>query len=233
MYQNIRKRSHELAAAALIAAFGLMACEDGVTGPKTARTSVTLSQAGSGSAALASQFMASRTGLSQVSLDAVSSIVVEVNRVEVHRVESTNEGDGDGEDGEGQPAWVSLNVETQEVDLINDLSDGQTVTLAEGELSAGDYDQVRLFIEGATITFSEPQSVPGAGDQTVSEAQLTIPSVNQTGIKIPGASFTVAEDGGPTVDIEFDADTSVQNITITGTGDVKMNPVLVSGGSTA
>jgi hypothetical protein len=230
MKADTLKRRNGLVAAALAAvlipAFGLVACDSGVTGTQDARTSVTLSQAGSGSAALASQVMATRTDLSQVSLDAVTSIVVQINRVEVHRAGATD----DEENGGGQPAWVSLNVEEQELDLINDLADGTTVTIAEGELSAGDYDQVRLFIEGATIVFSEPQPVPGEGDQTVSEAQLTIPSVGQTGIKVPGASFTVGEDAGATVDIEFDADTSVQNITITGTGDVKMNPVLVSGG---
>lgn len=226
MIDRILKRRHELAATALIAAFGLVACEDGVTGPGSATTSVTLTRADDGGAALASQVVNSRTGLSQVSLDAVSSIVVRVNRVQVHRAET--EGDSEGDDDAG-PAWVDLDVETQEIDLISDLDGGQTLTIAEGELSAGDYDQVRLFVEGATVTFSEPQAVPGAGNQTVTEARLTIPSVQQTGIKIPGASFTVEEDAGATVDIEFEAGTSVQNINITGTGEVMMNPVLVSG----
>lgn len=226
MAHDVMKPRNGLAAAALIIAFGLTACSDSVTGPGTSTTSVTLTRAGGGSAALASQVMTPRTGLSQVNLEAVSSIVVRVDRVQVHRAEADEDGGGDDEAG---PAWVDLDVEVQEIDLISDLADGQTLTIAEGELAAGDYDQLRLFIQGATITFSEAQPVPGAGNQTVSEAQLTIPSVQQTGIKIPGASFTVEEDAGTTVEVEFEAGTSVQNINITGTGDVMMTPVLVSG----
>lgn len=209
-------------------ALGLGACED-ATGPDGARTTVTLSQLQEGSASMAASMLASETGLAQVTMEEVTSIVVRVTRVQVHRA-GGDDGNGDGNgngDGAGGPAWVDLAVESTEVDLIADLSDGQTVTLADGELDAGSYDQVRLFVDSAAIVFSEAQPVPGGGDETVTEAQLEIPSAAQTGIKIPGASFTVEEESPATVEILFDAGTSVQNINITGTGQVMMAPVLI------
>lgn len=205
-------------------ALSLGACDD-ATGPDGARTTVTLSQLEDGSATMAASMVASETGLAQVTMDEVTSIVVRVTRVQVHRA-GGDDGNGNG-NGAGGPAWVDLAVESAEVDLIADLSDGQTVTLADGELDAASYDQVRLFVDSAAIVFSEPQPLPGGGDETVTEAQLEIPSAGQTGIKIPGAGFTVEEESPATVEILFDAGTSVQNINITGTGQVMMAPVLI------
>lgn len=234
-YRRARTRWSWLGAVAVgLSTLGLAACEGGVSGPEDgARTSVTLTGSEGGSAALAAGILATETAMSPVDLDAVSSIVVRVDRVQVHRAgddADETDGNGDGDGGEGEPAWIDLSVEAQDVDLISDLSGGQTLTLAEGELPAGEYDQVRLFLEGATITFSEPQPVPGAGDGEITDAALSIPSVARTGIKIPGAGFTVEEDDPTTVEILFEAGTSVQNIVITGTGDVKMTPVLVGSG---
>ena len=62
---------------------------------------------------------------------------------------------------------------------------------------------------------------------------LRIPSSEQTGVKIPGADFTIDAETGTEVTVMFDEGTSVQNITITGAGEVIMNPVLTARGGTA
>lgn len=211
---------------ALLAAFAALsvaACGDDLTAPGgTGDFTLTMGQLDGSSAASALTERSPR--LSQVDLTSVSSIVVTVDTVQVHRVDAEEEGEN-GENGEAH-GWIDLGVTEVEIDLRNDLSTDASLAVAEGELPAGDYDGVRFFFSDATITFDPPAQNPSTGEE-IAEASLVVPSGDQTGIKVPGASFTVEGEAATEFAVMFDANTSVQNVNITGTGTVMMAPVLV------
>lgn len=216
----------------------LAGCGDSATGPAgQGRATVQMSRSGAGSAALAALSDRARTdGLAAnrtagvtaaaVPLDAVASITVTLDGVQALRAGDTASANGD--DG----GWVSLSVEQSEVDLMA-LPEGDGLTVASGDVEAGQYTAVRLFFSDATITFNREVSFAGGEAERTfapdTAHPLRIPSGEQTGIKIPGASFNV--DGGETesVTVEFDADASVQNVQVSAAGII-MNPVLAGSG---
>lgn len=214
---------------ALLAAFAALsvaACGDDPTAPGgTGDFTLTMGQLDGSSAASALTERSPR--LSQVDLTSVASIVVTVDAVQVHRVDAEEDGEN-GESGDNGEAggWIDLGVTEVEIDLRNDLSTDASLAVAEGELPAGDYDGVRFFFSDATITFDPPAQNPSTGEE-IAEASLVVPSGDQTGIKVPGASFTVEGEGTTEFAVMFDANTSVQNVNITGTGQVMMAPVLI------
>lgn len=212
-------------------AFGITACDDttGPEGPGSATIQLTGMDAGAQS--VATRAVAADPRFASVTLDDVESISVTIDRVEAHREGTEDDPETEEDEGEGSGGWFGIDVEASTVDLIQDLSADQSITVAEGELPAGDYDQVRFFFSEATITFASTVEVPGPGEDIAGgeAVALTIPSGAQTGIKVPDASFSVGE-GATEVTIVFDEGTSVQNVTVTGTGEVIMAPVLVAGG---
>lgn len=209
-------------AVALAAMVVLAACGDG-TGPAgTGEARVVMSSTDGSASMVASSSSSDPVTAAQVTLDQVSSITVDVNRVEVLPA---------GTDTTDGGPWVSVSVTTQTVDLMDLGASG--VEIAAGEISAGDYRNVRFFFEDATITFSEEVTFGGgqnAETYAAGEAHpLIIPSGDQTGVKVPGAEFTVEEDATGTVVVEFDPAASVQNVNLSARG-VMMAPVLTAGG---
>lgn len=216
------KKSATIFTIAAFLALPLMACD----GSPTA-----LSPSGSGTASIhlapsSDVATASLLGLfrldgasaGNVSLDQVSSIDVTLQSVEALQL---------GENGDA--SWVSLDVESQDLNLLDLPTDG--IEVARGELAAGDYCNVRFFVGDATITFSEDVTLGAAATGTTFEAEtahdLFIPSEDNTGIKVPTARFTVDEEQ-ENVTIGFDAGESVQTVNLTGNG-VLMTPVLTPG----
>ncbi len=219
----------------------------------TGTAGVALSRLGGSDADLALALLAHDARFADVDLEDVESITVTLELVEVHRAggdeedgEEEEEGEEEegGEEGDGEtsmsfgtgnaPPWIDLTVESAELDLLAlPVEEGLMVT-SEEELPAGEYDGVRLYFSEATITFANPVEVPGPGEDLPAgePIPLEIPSAAQTGIKVPDAGFTVEEGGSTMVVIEFDEGTSVRNLTITGTGAVKMSPVLTPGDET-
>lgn len=203
--------------------FGIGACSDDATGPRgTGDLSVTLGQLdGSSSAAVGER----SPRLSHVELSSVESIIVTVHRVQVHPVDPGE--DGGSADAQG---WIDLELTAPAQIDLRDLSSAPSLTVAEGEgLSAGQYDGVRFFFNGISVTFNAAQTVPGT-QETITEGSLVVPSGNETGIKVSGASFTIETDGTTTFDAMWDASTSVANVTIASTNEVIMAPVLVADG---
>jgi hypothetical protein len=223
MFNSVLKRVFGGTLLTAFLALSLAACGDDLTAPGgTGDFAVTLSQTDGSSTAAA--LTESSPRFSQVELSSVSSILVTVDAVQVHRVDDEENGEN-GENGE-PGGWIDLDVSETQIDLIGDLSGDASFTVAEGDLPAGDYDGVRFFFSEATISFDPPAQHPSSGEE-IAEADLVIPSGAQTGIKVPGASFTVEGEGTTEFSVMFDADTSVQNVNITGTGQVMMAPVLV------
>lgn len=201
-----------------IAVLALGAC---ATDAETGELEVRFAAGASLNAAAFSASALNASELGSVPLADVQSINVVVVRVEAlpEAGDSTSAGD-----------WVSLDVQGGgAVDLKalpSTVAGG--ILLARAEVPAGRYRNVRLFLgESPTITFNKQVSV---GQRVFASAQahpLNIPSSAQSGLKVPGASFEVADSGdGTTVEVLFDAVTSVQNVTATGSGTVMMSPVL-------
>lgn len=201
-----------------------LADDDGPSGEGSPTQEATLTTIGfSGGGGVAAGVSATGPRFSAVALDQIASIEVTVDRVEVHR-----EGDGEGPGG-----WRSVTVDPPvTVDLLG-LPDDGMVEVASEDLPAGHYDGLRFFFGDATIIFDSEQAVPGPGEDIPAgePVPLTIPSGAQTGVKVPNAGFDVSDDAGATVEVVFEEDVSVQNVTVTGTGEVIMAPVLAQKGN--
>lgn len=200
------------AAGVTLLVFTLAACDTSSTLGPDGTTRVLLAPAGSGGGGTAASIRASADATGgNVSLDVVESIEVTIDRLEARRVDS-----------EEEDPWVSLDVEEQTVDLLALPDDGLEV--ARGDLESGTYENLRLFLSGSIVTFSEAVTLGAARTFEAGVAHdLFIPSAEQTGLKIPTAQFTVGD--GETVTIEFDADASVRTLAATGRG-ILMSPVL-------
>lgn len=209
-----------LCAGILALGFAAAACDGSATGPEgNGLVTVTMAE-GAGSAA-ATSAASSAFGLEaaegNVPMEEIGSINVTITGVEVLRT---------GGDAEGSDAgWVSVAVEggSVTVDLLALSEDG--VALAEGELEPGDYRNVRLFFSDAEIVLEGEVSL-GAQTFEPGTYELFIPSGDQTGIKVPTETFTVAEEGA-TVTVLSDTEASVRTVNVTGNGFL-MTPVLTA-----
>ena len=129
-------------------------------------------------------------------VDAINLVIREVS---IHR--------GDGEDEGG---WEVLRTDTLDVDLL-ELRNGVFLTLADAEVPAGTYTQIRLKLdEGSTIV------VDGVTHP------LVVPSGLQSGYKLVG-NFTVPADGLLDLALDFDASRSVL---LTGSGTWILKPTV-------
>ena len=200
----------------------LAACESGSGPEDDASVSVFMSaQAASGLNAAQAGLLES-SEFASLDLSLVDSINITLTSVEVQRADATGEESG----------WVTLEL-TGDGDGRIDLSDlpsiaGDSILLARGDLEAGSYSHIRLRYDAssARITLSEAVVV---GQQTFEAGShpLVISSGEQTGIKVQlPAAFTVAEDESGVVVLVLDANTSVRNVVATGSGTMRMNPVL-------
>ena len=107
-------------------------------------------------------------------VDLITSAEVSVSEVRVH--------DADAADtqNDGDTGWTTIYDGDKTFDLI-DLQNGRTDLLADANLPAGNYDQMRLIVTGGRVVLTDD-----------SEFDLTVPSGEQTGIKLH-FDFTVAE----------------------------------------
>ena len=94
-------------------------------------------------------------------------------------------------------------------DLLQ-LVNGNFAALGLAKLPAGDYTQIRVIVQSATVTISGTTSA------------LTIPSGSQTGIKIV-APFTVTADQTLSLTLDFEV---AQSLKLTGNGSYQLSPVI-------
>ena len=218
------QKIRQYAALGLALALPLAACDDS-TGTSR-QTAVLLSRGSSASASLAPLFsaavLASSSAAGKVSLEDVSAINVMVTKVQALPANA---------DENAESAWVSLDVSARGAINLRTLptTAESGMQLAKGELPAGSYKNVRLFLdtdgpEAPSITFNKAVEV-GPKSYAAGTYPLEIPSAAQSGIKIPSAGFTVGE----TVMLMFDGSTSVGNVVANPNG-VKMSPVLKARG---
>lgn len=160
-----------------------------------------------------------------VPVEAVASVVVTLTGVEA-RLLRRGMGPTFGSEG-----WVTLEVpEGTTLDLLSLPADGLPV--AAGDLEPGTYGHVRLLFSDATITFNEDVVIADSAtaDTLVFEAgtayPLTIGRGSADWILVPTAEFTVTEEEGVDVVIEFDPEASIRGIAVLDDGTLVMPPVL-------
>lgn len=94
--------------------------------------------------------------------------------------------------GEGSPVLLAVDGTDGFVDLL-DLQGGVTALIADADIPAGDYSQLRLIVEDARVALAEGYEFT---DGSTSKS-LFVPSGAQTGIKLNLAGSAGEDDGGP------------------------------------
>lgn len=126
----------------------------------------------------------------------VDNVVVHFSKVEVHRAADEPEGEGE---------WIELELadgqtfdETKRIDLNAEMGN---VTLAAGQITAGKYTQIRVYMDeekGVEVTYTE-----GDSDPVTVEAEL--PSGTLKFVR----PFVVSENGETELLLDFDLEKSV------------------------
>jgi len=133
-----------------------------------------------------------------------------------------------GQNGDGDCEWVPIAVLDAQVtlDLLNlPTEDDSPIVLAAGDVPAGDYTRLRIFIEGGAVNFLEPFSVGKTDYNADDDYAITIPSADNTGIKV-SISLSVADGNADDVQLLFDEGATFRNVVATGSGMIKVPPVL-------
>jgi len=188
-------------------------------------------EAGAASPAVAGWFASVMGSQGSIDFSTVDSIMVTLDRVEFLPAVQTDGGqNGTGDEGD-TGGWLSLDVGGLRLDLLALPSTAETgIPLTTGDLPAGDYAGVRLFVSDVTAWFNTPIQVGHASFEPNVGHAVFIPSGDQTGIKTD-QGFSIPEGGGDVV-LVFEG-ASLQNITATGNGRVILAPVIkVDGGTT-
>lgn len=120
-------------------------------------------------------------------ISSIESATVTITKVEIKKA-------GDGV-SDGNP-FVVLSEDTVTIDLIN-LRNGVTETLLELEIPAGEYDQIRLYVEEAGLKLKD-------FDESYN---VKVPSGKQTGIKLH-INPSIVISGGLTSEVLIDFDLS-------------------------
>jgi len=136
----------------------------------------------------------------------VTSINITASAVEIHRAGNEQEQEqNQSEEQEGE--WISLNITDSSFDLIALREGGLEQLLAEGNVTAGHYTQIRMTIAKVEVTLNGETK------------NATVPSNELKFVRpfdIVGGQTTI-------LTLDFDADESV---TVTGAGKVIVRPVV-------
>lgn len=136
-----------------------------------------------------------------------------------------------GDDENAESSWLTLTLDAVTVDLMAiPAEDVGSFLLGEADVPVGDYRKVRLLTGDGTIVFNQTVTVPGMTFDPDTEYPVTIPSGDQTGLKVT-VSFEVVEGEEGEANaayILFEPGTTFQNVTVTGSGTIILTPVLRS-----
>jgi hypothetical protein len=212
-------------------ALSLAGCEDGLgIGPEGTQTQVRLSQGSVASQSLASQAVASfnlaaaapgaggQGGGGPVALSNVASLKLAVTEVRAVPVQADTARKGE---------WVTLKVvNPTTLDLLTLPTSAENgVVLASGDLPAGSYQNLRIFVQNPVIVFKQDVRVGPFTYKAGQEHPVNIPGADQTGIKVPTGSFAIDE-AGAEVRVVFDPAASLGKIIPAGPTGIRMTPVI-------
>jgi|GEM_PF-2691036 len=236
-------RNLKTLAAAILMSGIVAACGD-VAGieENTGEVQITLQEAAAEAlfSVVAADFAASPDGsAARVSREVVRSLTITVTGIQLlPYCEDAGENNGDGQ---CEDLWVTLELDEDfTLDLLNlPTEDDDAVTLAAGTVPVGEYHKIRLFISEAWVTFFEEINVgqstflpfDAADDYDESDPStetvypVEIPSAQNTGIKADIYIEVLEGDEGD-VALLFDADATFRDVIATGSGRIKMPPVL-------
>ena len=113
------------------------------------------------------------------------------------------------------PATVNL------LSLPTDSSSG--LTLVEGDLPPGAYVRIRLLVSEINLSLAAPLRL---GGHTFPAGEPIEVSLRDPWVSIPGAFFTVADDGTSTVDVYFDSGETIGQLVVTSDGRLRFAPVM-------
>jgi hypothetical protein len=223
---------------------GFIACG---TGPETGTLQVVMTGGGSATGAVV-PVLSIAAGPGHVPPESIESIVLTIARIDLKPTSEPDDDLEEGSDGEdesesgdeseendddldddGDGKWIRLPVpQGTTIDLLAlPAVDGQEV--AEGEVTATSFKEVRLVCDGpAMITLKEQVTLPGGvviGDDESLTQPLRIPSCESSGLKIKGATFVVPAEGEGTIAIELTTDATIQSIRWNAEG-FRMSPVM-------
>ena len=138
----------------------------------------------------------------------VTSINITASAVEIHKAGSEQEQEQNQSEEQQivKGEWISLNITDSSFDLIALREGGLEQLLAEGNVTAGHYTQIRLTIEKVEVTLNGETK------------NATVPSGELKFVR----PFDVVEGQTIILTLDFDAD---QSVTVTGNGEVLVRPV--------
>jgi hypothetical protein len=228
-------RSKNILAIGVVAALA-GACADTTGIGDTGSVRVTLQQAGTVLAPAASPAWVNLSGADMEGLDRalIASLEVTVTSIAFLPVDEDDPDDpsgmgmGDGDmDG---TSWISLPLgEPVPLDLLALPSEMDSpIVIAAGDVPVGDYRKVRLFVENATISFTEAITKGNATFDAEVDHPVDIPSAANSGLKTDAIFSVVADDVGAVSDVNllFDPTATFKNVTVTGSGRVILAPVI-------
>jgi hypothetical protein len=211
----------------ILAMAALGACVDGTSGNGRADVRVLMSQSASASASaapLADAPLAGTLSMDRVARSALDSLNVTITSVEALPAASSDTVAADSA-GEGKGGWVTLALPAPlVVNLLSLPADSAAggLQLVRGDLLPGSYRRVRLVVSGGSVVFKQATTVGQAAFAAGQRVPLEVPS----GKIKTAASFTVGEESVAAVRLVFDPNATVRDVTVTGSGRVKINPVL-------
>lgn len=200
--------------AILLPATMATACDDA---SNTGQARVFLSVTDEMSASVATASLDYVANTQPLTLEAVDSLFLRVTSVAL-----LPQG---GDSNAVSASWIEVQAADSAGKMINvlKLTEEDSLLLAKGDLPAGDYHNMRLFFDSATIVLKEDVTVGGHLFEQGTVYPLRVPSGV---VKVPLAKFTVGADSVSTLNLELRERPSVANVVATGSGVLQLTPVL-------
>jgi hypothetical protein len=190
------------------------ACEDSTGGDDTGQLRVFMTS----QSTAASEIAANSIG--PIATSQIDSMYIRITSISALRTSAdTSENSG---------GWVTVALADsggKRINLLRLPVAGQdSISLARGELEAGTYKNIRLQFDSAAsfIRLKQTLTVGNTTFTAGTSYPLRIPS----NVLKTSASFTIAEDSLTSVNLVFNTDASVGNITATGSGQLILSPVI-------
>lgn len=204
----------------LVATVALGACDDATGGDDTghARIFMSTTNIANGAAEVAANSVGE---LGSLRVSQIDSLFVRITSVSALRA-SADTADSSG-------GWVTIQLADSGGKRINLLKlpamGGDSISLARADLAAGTYKNIRLTFDSASaiVVLKENATVGNHDFLKATAYPLRVPSGV---LKVPTAGFVISEDSTSAVTLIFDAGTSVERITATGSGRLQMSPVI-------